>query len=263
MKKTPPTRRKTAVKPKGRKRTVRSRQADRSQITAVVPAYNEQKNIRMVLEVLKTVDDFSEIIVVDDGSQDLTSDIARGVGGVTVLTLPHNMGKTRAVQEAVSQIKTEHFMMIDADLFGLEKRHIKEVVDTYRQGFDMVILDYGNQELYLRRIFKSFPALSGVRIMSKTDFESVPFSNSDRLELENRINTYFLDTKRSIIVVTGDTVRTPHKYEKYSFYKGLYLEAKGQREIFLGMGARNIGKVIQSWWKIHAMRKPIDAAHLE
>lgn len=227
----------------------------RKDITAIVPAYNEQKNIKQVLHLLTEVHELSAVLVVDDGSQDLTSELAKSVAGVEVLTLPENVGKTRAVQEGVSHIKTDHFILIDADLFGLQKRHIREVVETYRQGFDMVILDYGNQELYLRKIFKSFPALSGVRALSKRDFEQVPFKPTDRFELENRINTFFLDTKRSIIVVTGDTVRTPHKYQKYSFYKGMYLEAKGLKEIFMSLGARNVGRMIQGWWKINALRK--------
>lgn len=226
-------------------------------ISAIIPAYNEQKNIKQVLELVVTVPGFSEIIVVDDGSSDLTSELARSVQGIKLIRLEKNVGKTQAVQKAISQMKFEHFMLIDADLFGLQKRHLEEVISTYRQNIDMVILDYGNQELYLRKIFKSFPALSGVRILAKKVFEHIQFKENDRFELENRINDYFLDQGLSIIVVTGDTVKSPHKYEKYSFHKGLYLEAKALREIFLSGGARNIGKMIKSWWTINAKRKPV------
>lgn len=231
-------------------------------ISAIVPAFNEQKNIKQALQLLKKVPGISEIIVVDDGSDDLTAKLARSVPGVVVISLPENLGKTYAVLEGVRHMTTQHLILIDADLFGLEKRHLDEVIETYKQGFDMVILDYGNQELYLRKVFKAFPALSGVRVLSKKLLKEVPFLAADRFELENRINTFFLETQKSIIVVTGDTVRTPHKFEKYSFYKGLYLEAKALKEIFLSLGARNIGTMIQGWWKINTLRKPIDDADI-
>lgn len=225
-------------------------------IAAIVPAYNEQKNIKRVLTVLAGMKEFSEVILVDDGSSDLTTDIARSVAGVKVIALKKNRGKTTAVRTAIKKSTCEDIMLIDADLFGLEPHHLQEIIDTYEQEFDMVILDYGNQELYLRKIFRSFPALSGVRIFKKSEFMKVPFKKKDRFELETRLNDHYLDNKLSIIVVTGEGIHTPHKYQKYSFHKGLYLEAKALKEIFLSNGPTHIGKLVKRWWEINEKRLP-------
>lgn len=225
-------------------------------ITAIVAAYNEQKNIKNVCSLLASVEEFQEVIVVDDGSDDLTSEIAASVKGIRVLRLKENRGKTTAVRTAVQEAIGDTIMLIDADLFGLETHHIQEVIETYNQGFDMVILDYGNQELYLRKIFKSFPALSGVRIFSKAEFEKIKFKDTDRFELETRINDFYLDNKLSLVVVTGEGISTPHKYQKYTFHRGLYLEAKALKEIFLSNGPTNIAKLVKRWWEINAKRLP-------
>ncbi len=58
-------------------------------ITAIVPAFNEEKNIRKVVE--QTAPYVDEVIVVDDGSKDKTGAIAKESGAV-VATHIVNMG---------------------------------------------------------------------------------------------------------------------------------------------------------------------------
>ena len=59
-------------------------------IVACIPAYNEEKTIaRVVLSAQKYVD---KVIVCDDGSEDMTAQIAQSLGAV-VVRHPNNMGK--------------------------------------------------------------------------------------------------------------------------------------------------------------------------
>jgi glycosyltransferase involved in cell wall biosynthesis len=59
-------------------------------IVACIPAYNEEKTIaRVVLSTQKYVD---KVIVCDDGSQDMTAQIAQSLGAI-VVQHPNNMGK--------------------------------------------------------------------------------------------------------------------------------------------------------------------------
>ena len=46
-------------------------------ISCIMPAYNEEKNIQRVLDVVSTYGRFSEVIVIDDGSDDRTAQIAK------------------------------------------------------------------------------------------------------------------------------------------------------------------------------------------
>ena len=59
-------------------------------IVAVIPAYNEARTIRDV--VLRTLDQLSEVIVVDDGSSDGTAAELAGLR-VTLISNPENLGK--------------------------------------------------------------------------------------------------------------------------------------------------------------------------
>jgi len=59
-------------------------------IVACIPAYNEERTIaRVVLSTQKYVD---KVIVCDDGSQDMTAQIAQSLGAI-VVQHPNNMGK--------------------------------------------------------------------------------------------------------------------------------------------------------------------------
>jgi glycosyltransferase involved in cell wall biosynthesis len=64
---------------------------------AIVPAFNEEKNVVRVIDELRAFDPGIDVVVVDDGSYDRTRDVARE-RGATVLTLPFNLGIGGAVQ---------------------------------------------------------------------------------------------------------------------------------------------------------------------
>jgi glycosyltransferase involved in cell wall biosynthesis len=64
---------------------------------AIVPAYNEQATIRHVVGDLKEKAPEFDVVVVDDGSTDNTTEQARAAGA-TVLRLPFNLGIGGAMQ---------------------------------------------------------------------------------------------------------------------------------------------------------------------
>ncbi len=64
---------------------------------AIVPAYNEERNIVRVLGELRQFDPGLQVVVVSDGSTDATADVAEAAGAY-VLRLPFNLGIGGAVQ---------------------------------------------------------------------------------------------------------------------------------------------------------------------
>jgi glycosyltransferase involved in cell wall biosynthesis len=67
-------------------------------ILAIVPAYNEEKNISAVIDELTNIETKLDILIVNDGSPDNTSFVARQTGKAKVLDLPINLGIGGAVQ---------------------------------------------------------------------------------------------------------------------------------------------------------------------
>jgi len=67
-------------------------------ILAIVPAYNEEKNITGVIESIKNEYPQIDILVVNDGSDDMTGEIAQSSGLAQVVNLSCNLGIGGAVQ---------------------------------------------------------------------------------------------------------------------------------------------------------------------
>jgi glycosyltransferase involved in cell wall biosynthesis len=64
---------------------------------AIVPAFNEEASVAHVIDELRAFDPELEIVVVDDGSRDRTTEVARN-RGAHVVRLPFNLGIGGAVQ---------------------------------------------------------------------------------------------------------------------------------------------------------------------
>jgi glycosyltransferase involved in cell wall biosynthesis len=66
---------------------------------AIVPAFNEEGSVARVIEEIRAYDAGFEVVVVDDGSHDRTTEVAEEKGA-RVLTLPYNLGIGGSVQTA-------------------------------------------------------------------------------------------------------------------------------------------------------------------
>ena len=220
------------------------------EISAVIPAYNEAKNILWVLTPLRQVPDVREIIVVSDGSTDGTDEIVKQFGGARVISLPKNVGKTKAALQGVLEARYPTLMFCDADLINLNKYHFIDLIARYREGFDMIIMDKGSQPWVFRNLLKSAPAVSGTRILDKQHFFEIPFLDTDRFQFEIRINDYFLEKELRIAISPADEVRDSRKYVKYPFFKGLVLDLKGGLEVLASDGPPSIVKNLAAFRKI-------------
>jgi glycosyltransferase involved in cell wall biosynthesis len=90
-------------------------------LSILMPVYNERERVeRAIAEVLATdLPDEFELIVVDDGSTDGTSEILRNGNWderVRLFAHDHNQGKGAAIRTALEQARGEYSAIFDADL---------------------------------------------------------------------------------------------------------------------------------------------------
>ena len=84
-------------------------------ITIGIPAYNEEKNIAFIITKLKKIT--NSIIVCDDGSSDMTSEISKNLGAV-VISHKKNMGYGAAINsifQKSKEMKSDLLVTFDAD----------------------------------------------------------------------------------------------------------------------------------------------------
>ncbi len=96
-------------------------------ISVIIPAYNEEKYIGNILSTIYTMDEFMEILVVNDGSLDNTSDVARSFG-VRVIDLLENGGKSNAMWVGLTHTSGDAVLFLDADLMGIQPSQVREMI---------------------------------------------------------------------------------------------------------------------------------------
>lgn len=108
--------------------------------TIIIPAYNEEQSIGGVIDeikqTLKTVSLDIPIIVVDDGSTDKTSDIAKSKL-VQVFRHEENRGYGAALKTGIHRADTEFIIIVDAD----KTYPVSEIPQLlkYTDMYDMVV----------------------------------------------------------------------------------------------------------------------------
>ncbi len=88
-------------------------------LSVVIPVYNEVENIEEILKRVKATKLSSEIIVIDDGSQDGTRDVLKkldGKTGIRVILHEKNQGKGAAVRTGLQAANGDIILIQDADL---------------------------------------------------------------------------------------------------------------------------------------------------
>ena len=120
-------------------------QPARRDFTVIVPAYNEApvvpELIRELREAFERHGLMGEVILVDDGSDDRTAEVAEREAadwdGFRVLRHRRNLGKTEAMLTAAEASEGKHLVLFDADLQH-SPDEIPRFLDTLDEGWDIV-----------------------------------------------------------------------------------------------------------------------------
>ncbi len=105
-------------------------------VSVILPACNEEKSIGRLIKEIKAINADFEVIVVDDGSSDNTSEAAKSHGAI-VIRHPYNIGNGAAVKSGVRYAKGDVVILMDADGQHLAG-DIPKLLNAM-DGFDMVV----------------------------------------------------------------------------------------------------------------------------
>lgn len=210
-------------------------------ILAIIPAYNEELSIGTV--VLETRAHVDHVIVVDDGSLDKTSEVAK-FAGAEVIRLQLNAGKAHALMVGFARAKEigcSAVVMLDADCQH-NPNEIPNVVGPILEGeADMVIgsrfLDKNKSTPAYRRVgqktldmasnfgssFVSTDTQSGFRALSCKSLRFMDFQ-SQGFHIESDMISHLSEKGLRIMEVPiTPRYNVPHKHKKDPFSHGMDL----------------------------------------
>ncbi|MDH7601851.1 MAG: glycosyltransferase family 2 protein [Armatimonadota bacterium] len=109
-----------------------------TQVSVLIPAYNEEDLIADTVRAVSHIPEISEILVVDDGSTDATAEKAEEAGA-RVIRLQRNIGKGAALNAGLAKTDADVILMLDADLGSSASEASRLLEPVLRGEADMSI----------------------------------------------------------------------------------------------------------------------------
>ena len=189
-------------------------------ISIIIPCFNEKKYIEEIVKRVLDQNNISkEIIIVDDGSTDGTTEILKkNIENKVhkIIYLEKNFGKGNAIKEAIRFVNGQIILIQDADLEYNPKDYNKMIAPFISNNADVV---YGS------------------RFISNDSRRVIYFTNT----VANKILTFFLNC---FLNLNFTDVETGYKAFKTELAKKIYLNEKGFGfEIEITMKLSKIGAI--------------------
>jgi len=200
-------------------------------VSALIPAFNEEKTVGNVVDVLKHCERIDEIIVINDGSSDNTSKIAKS-HGVHVIDLEQNIGKGGAICRGLQVVNGDIILILDADLIGLKKNHVNDMINPILfENVDMTIGIFTKGRTATDLAQKFAPFLSGQRAVKKAVLDSIDNLEISRYGFEIALTKYADKQGLDVKEVYLENLTHIMKEEKMGLYKGMKARVKMYFEI--------------------------------
>lgn len=142
-------------------------------ISVIIPAINEVRTIRGVIETVRSWARAGEIIVViDEATSDGTLDVIKPFGKqVTVITNAKGKGKGDALATGVSIAKGDILLFVDADLLSLIPDDLTQLVKPLVQGTHRMAI--GVLRYWKAGGHEPFNEISGTRSLYRSDLSGL------------------------------------------------------------------------------------------
>jgi len=161
-------------------------------ITIIAPIYNEEGNIpelyQRIREVLGTIDDSWELLMVDDGSTDGSTDLIREYHNQDPRVVPvifaRNFGHQIAVSAGLDYARGDAVVIIDADLQD-PPEVILDMIAKWREGYEVVYAVRTEREG--ESWFKEFTASIFYRLIYRITDVDIPLDTGDFRLLDRKV----------------------------------------------------------------------------
>lgn len=190
-------------------------------VAVIVPAYNEEERLPVVLEAIKAAKLVDEIVVVSDGSTDGTYELAASDPAVKAIQLEANLGKGGAMRAGAESTDADVILFLDADLIGMDGEKVDQIVRPLVDGsadMSIGIFKSGRGATDLAQLIA--PYISGQRAMRRDTFIGIPKLECARSGVETAITKYFRSHRLCVERVTLRGCTHCMKEEKLGLVKG-------------------------------------------
>lgn len=218
-------------------------------IGVVIPAWNEEIDLGLVLDVVSSVEWLAQVIIVDDGSTDNTLAFAQKYANnfpqLEVNHLAENQGKGAALLAGVRSLRGDIDLVIflDADLVGLSEKHLKIISDpVLNQECEMAVA--GFRKGYWRTDLSQWfaPPLSGQRCLVRKEAERALATLSDsRYGVELGLTYFARRNNLRVDYVIWEGVTHHIKEKKFGLLGGLKIRPAMYQQILVIM--------MREWWQ--------------
>ena len=162
------------------------------EISLIVPMYNEGEVVKLFFDritpIVSSITKSYEIICVNDGSLDFTSELlieARTTNPrIKIINLSRNFGKEAALTAGIDHAVGQAVIPIDADLQD-QPELIPEMVTKWREGYDMVVAVRTDRQS--DSFLKKFTANSFYRLMGRLSDVPIPSNAGDFRLLDRQV----------------------------------------------------------------------------
>lgn len=173
--------------------------------SVIIPYYNERDLILPVIEQIKKSSYASQIIIVDDGSNEISKKILSSISGITLLVHEKNLGKSKAMKTGLQNSIFDIVVFIDSDLRNFNHNHLNLLVDALTQGYYDMVIGEREKVFYPERIIGTSITLAGERAFKKSVLlKNLNLFEVDNFIIESAINKlFFRKYKVGLVLLKG------------------------------------------------------------
>ena len=196
-----------------------------ARISCIICALNEGPRIGAVLDVATIHPLVTEVIVVDDGSNDDTAQVVARYPAVRLISHEKNQGKSKAIATGVAAASHDLLMLLDADLKGLRPDDLTSLAAPVIERRAAVSMSLRRNSLAIFR-WVGIDFVSGERVVDRRlladvlhDIHALP-----RFGIEVFMNKRIIAAQLPVAIANWREVTQSRKTEKLGWWRGVRAE---------------------------------------